>query len=206
MKNIEIKNNELRHSLDEIGEWFNTFDLENNIKIFGEEDTNEYYTEDYFLQLQLNDEDHDCFGATISYGVDLNANNMISAEVKSHVTRIDELLKPVLSAPHCPVKMYYPKNGFMHWHNNHNAPGYNILLTYTKEGKGFFRYRDPQTKTTVTMHDSPGWTAKVGYYGSNEEPDKVYWHCARAYEPRLTLGYIIPHEEMWEMMCEDIQE
>ena len=120
MKNIEIKNNELRHSLDEIGEWFNTFDLENNIKIFGEEDTNEYYTEDDFLQLQLNDEDHDGFGATISYGVDLNANNMISAEVKSHVTRIDELLKPVLSAPHCPVKMYYPKNGFMHWHNNHN--------------------------------------------------------------------------------------
>ena len=36
--------------------------------------------------------------------------------------------------------------------------------------------------------------------------DNVYWHCARAYEDRLTLGFVIPDENMWEMMIEDISE
>jgi hypothetical protein len=55
------------------------------------------------------------------------------------------------------------------------------------------------------MPDKPGWFAKVGYYGHLGEPDKVYWHCARAYGPRLTFGYVIPDESLWEMMVADIQ-
>lgn len=104
------------------------------------------------------------------------------------------------------VKMLYPKGGYMGWHHNANAPGYNILLSWSKDGTGYFRYQDPETKQIVTMPDSPGWTCKVGYYGPWHEPDKIYWHCANAqHEERLTLGYIIPHEGMWEDMCEDIQ-
>ena len=56
------------------------------------------------------------------------------------------------------------------------------------------------------MYDEPGWTAKVGYFGTNEEKDKIFWHCARAYEDRLTLGFVIPDQNMWEMMCDDIQD
>lgn len=104
------------------------------------------------------------------------------------------------------VKMLYPKGGYMGWHHNANAPGYNILLSWSKDGKGFFRYQDPITKEIVTMQDSPGWTCKVGYYGPWHEPDRIYWHCASAAEEeRVTLGYIIPHLGMWENMCEDIQ-
>ena len=56
------------------------------------------------------------------------------------------------------------------------------------------------------MYDEPGLTAKVGYFGTNEEKDKIFWHCARAYEDRLTLGFVIPDQNMWEMMCDDIQD
>lgn len=103
------------------------------------------------------------------------------------------------------VKMMYPKGGFMGWHHNANAPGYNILLSWSKEGKGFFRYQDPITKEVITMQDTPGWTCKVGYYGAWHEKDRIYWHCASAeHEERLTLGYIIPHEGMWNDMIDDI--
>ena len=98
--------------------------------------------------------------------------------------------------------MYYPKGGYMGWHNNHNASGYNILFSYTRSGRGFFRYKKDNV---VTMEDSPGWTAKVGYYGNNKEPDKLFWHCARAYEDMLTLGFVIPNENFWNMMIDDIQ-
>ena len=55
------------------------------------------------------------------------------------------------------------------------------------------------------MFDKPGWNAKVGYYGNNDEPDKLFWHCARAYEDRLTLGFVLPDEDFWKMMIEDIE-
>lgn len=105
------------------------------------------------------------------------------------------------------VAMYYPKGGYMAWHHNANASGLNILLSWSKNGTGFFRYRDPVTKQIVTMQDTPGWTVKAGYYGKWEEPDKTYWHCAFARdEERLTLGYIVPHQGLWESMMESITE
>ena len=100
--------------------------------------------------------------------------------------------------------VYYPINGFMSWHNNWNAPGYNILLSHTKNGGGFFKYRDPKTHEVIEMLDTPGWSCKVGYYGRGREPDKVYYHTAGTHEPRLTLGFVIPNIDMWRCMIEDI--
>ena len=205
MKKIQIQNEELLEVLNDISNTFNSIDKPNSITLFGEPDDNEYYTSEEFLDLQVQTE-HDGYGATISHGMDLNNNGSVSLEVNKFVTSIDQRLKPILSTGQSAVKMYYPENGFMHWHNNHNVPGYNILLSYTQNGKGWFRYRDPLTHEIVTMHDEPGWTAKVGYYGSNEEPDKIYWHCARAYEDRFTLGYVIPNLDIWQLMVEDIQD
>ena len=80
------------------------------------------------------------------------------------------------------------------------------IYKWSKEGKGFFRYQDPITKEIITMNDAPGWTVKCGYYGSWHEKDRIYWHCANAKEEeRFTLGYIIPHEGMWQDMIDDIQ-
>ena len=54
------------------------------------------------------------------------------------------------------------------------------------------------------MQDKPGWTAKVGYFGYND--DDIFWHSARTYDEfRLTCSFVIPHKEMWEMMIEDIE-
>ena len=104
------------------------------------------------------------------------------------------------------VKMLYPASGYIGWHHNANAAGYNMLLSWSKGGTGFFRYQDPITKEIITLNDTPGWTCKVGYFGNFQEHDRIIWHCAGApKEERFTLGYIIPHRGMWEDMIADIE-
>lgn len=117
----------------------------------------------------------------------------------------DELLE-FLGAKFNAVHVHYPSGGFMGWHSNWDCPGYNILMSHSPDGKGFFRYRDSVTKEIITMKDTIGWSCKVGYYGGKEESEDLhYWHCAGSDSPRQTLGFVIPHKEMWEMMIEEIE-
>ena len=139
----------------------------------------------------------------ISYSYDLKAGDL-PGEFQEKYQDLSTELCTWLGARNEAVHVYYPKNGFMSWHNNWNAPGYNILLSYTKNGGGFFKYRDPKTHEVIEMLDTPGWSCKVGYYGRGREPDKVYYHTAGTHEPRLTLGFVIPNLDMWRDMIEDI--
>ena len=86
----------------------------------------------------------------------------------------------------------YPANGYMAWHTNADAPGYNVLLTWSEKGNGFFKYQDPITKEIVTMQDKPGWNCKVGYFGKHTETDKLFWHCCGTAELRITVAWIFP--------------
>lgn len=147
-----------------------------------------------------------------TYGFDLmferGNQNIINDNppLKKALVKLDKDLLAWSGSRNNAVKMVYPKGGFMGWHHNANAPGYNILISWSKDGTGFFKYQDPITKEIITINDSPGWTCKVGYYGALHEKDKIYWHCAGApFEERFTLGYIIPHQGMWESMIEDIE-
>lgn len=143
----------------------------------------------------------------VTHGIDLMKFKSPYESLQKALVKLDNELLAWSGSRNNAVKMLYPKGGFMGWHHNANAPGYNILLSWSKDGTGYFRYQDPVTKEVVTMHDEPGWTCKVGYYGAWDQPNKIYWHCANAeHEERLTLGYIIPHEGMWENMIESIVE
>ena len=142
----------------------------------------------------------------ITHGIDLMRFRPPHQSLAEALVVLDHELLNWSGSRNNAVKMLYPKGGYMGWHHNANAPGYNILLSWSEKGTGFFRYQDPISKEVVTMHDTPGWTCKVGYYGPWHEPDRIYWHCAAApEEERVTLGYIIPHEGMWASMCDDIQ-
>lgn len=140
-----------------------------------------------------------------TYGTDLMHEH--PANYRQALQTLDRELLTFFGGRNNAVKMYYPKGGYMGWHHNANASGLNILLSWSAGGTGYFRYQDPVTKEIVTMHDTPGWTCKAGYYGSWNEKDKVYWHCASAHqEERLTLAYIVPHEGLWTNMLESIVE
>lgn len=141
-----------------------------------------------------------------TFGVDLSRFNPPHDSLRKALTKLDQDLIAWSGSRNNAVKMLYPKGGYMGWHHNANAPGYNIILSWSKGGSGYFRYQDPITKEIITLEDTPGWTCKCGYYGKFSEPDKIIWHCANAaQEERFTLGYIIPHEGMWNDMMDDIQ-
>ena len=201
MKSIELNNKELRSILDK---FLNQLLAQDRTGYpYGRSDiTPEYACGDEYLNFMQN-KPVDGFPEK-TFGVDLSRH--IPPNLKNALKELDEELLAWSGSRNNAVKMLYPKGGYMGWHHNANAPGYNILLSWSKDGKGYFRYQDPQTKEIVTMQDTPGWTCKVGYYGPWHEKDKIYWHCANAeHEERLTLGYIIPHQGLWEDRIEDIE-
>lgn len=117
------------------------------------------------------------------------------------------------------------------WHHNGNAPGHNILLHYNKEGKGSFYTYDKGE--IIEYKDKPGWVARAGiFYDTISDPKKwedkrrgkfgkheqtyttpiladhetACWHCAHAETNRFTLSTVIPDYDMWEDLCEEIEE
>lgn len=114
-----------------------------------------------------------------------------------------------LGARHNALYAIYPPGGYISWHNNQNAPGYNVLLTWSETGDGYWQHMDPKTKEVITIKDQKGWQCKYGYYGSYAEPDNVLYHCAATNCWRMTIAFVFNKDEtgrmMSEMMVEDLQ-
>tara|TARA_R110000868_G_scaffold106939_2_gene292901 strand:- start:531 stop:1205 length:675 start_codon:yes stop_codon:yes gene_type:complete len=94
-----------------------------------------------------------------------------------------------IGAMHSALLNYYPPGGFVGWHTNWNANCYQILFTWSKSGKGYFKYLDNETDKIVTIHDVPGWQCRYYYFGRKDEIDNHCWHSAYAGEDRITLAY-----------------
>ena len=101
--------------------------------------------------------------------------------------------------------MGYPDDGYIGWHHNGNAPGYNILFTYSQDGDGNFSFWDHDTKSIVKLQDQPGWNVRVGYYPNERtEKGKEFWHMAETKKQRVTIAFVIDHKEMWKDMISEI--
>ncbi len=156
------------------------------------------------------------------HGIDINykvlakdsarVDSALLEEIRRRDNELDDQLQTFLGAKFCALKAYYPKNGHIGWHNNWNAPGYNIIFTYSGTGDGYWRHvapapggGTPDLSRMVHVKDAPGWHCKVGYFGAKKEDDRVLWHCAYTNEPRLTVSYVIYDRGIWENMVQEIQ-
>ena len=199
---------ELQDILRPYTEWFFNQDLSDLREAIDTKRAGEYNVitgcdEKYLNMIVEKDGEHIGFPEHTK-SIDILMDGRAPEHHRKECQKLNQELCSYLGARNQAVQVYYPEGGFMSWHNNWNASGYNILMSYTKRGNGFFKYRDPLTHEIVEMKDKPGWSCKVGYYGKGREPDKVYYHCAVSYEDRLTLGFVIPHLEIWRNMIEDI--
>lgn len=112
-----------------------------------------------------------------------------------------------LGTPNQALTMYYPEDGYIGWHHNGNASGYNILITYSIDGDGGFSFWDYDTKSIQTMPDKIGWSVKVGYYpDERKNPEKVYWHMAKTKKERVTIAWVLNQKEMWKNMIDEISQ
>jgi hypothetical protein len=106
------------------------------------------------------------------------------------------------------LSAYYPDNGYIGWHHNGDAWGWNILFTYSQDGNGFFKYRDIDSGEIVTLPDKKGWSCKVGFYppiDNNTSPEQLFWHTARTTKKRYTLAFVFKEVGMWETIRDIIE-
>ena len=96
----------------------------------------------------------------------------------------------------------YPADGFIGWYNNANASAYNLIFTWSEHGDGWFKYVDPKTQEVVTIQDDKGWNLKAGHFGEYGSGDVVY-HSAKTNCYRMTLSYVLGHDEDYWKDCID---
>ena len=162
MNTIEINNNQLKSILSDFLAVFLSTDR-TNLPYSKKDITTDYAcSEEYLTHMQ--GKKVDGFPEK-THGIDLMRFKVVDSNFKKALIQLDNNLISWSGSRNNAVKMVYPKGGYMGWHHNANASGFNILLSWSEKGMGFFRYQNPVTKEIVTMHDVPGWTCKVGYYG-----------------------------------------
>lgn len=212
MKSIKLKNARLEKQLSYITELFYEGEIARLVKNFDFRKDNLIQnchptSEEYLLKafkFKLSDYafPRDVRGATIeSLLLNVSSNNKIANEINRSSKRLGQTLGTEREA----LSMYYPEDGFIGWHHNGNAPGYNLLVSYSLDGDGGFSYWDYNTKSIHTIQDKPGWNVKVGYYpNQRKEPNRVYWHMAKTKNPRVSIAWVIDQKEMWKNMIDEI--
>ena len=132
--------------------------------------------------------------------------NDYTVRVREATAKLNAELITVLSCRNNALNACYPPGGFISWHNNANAPGYNIIMTYSETGEGWFDYWDNEKQERVRIPDVPGWQAKMTYFGPYEEEDKLCYHAAYTDCYRITVAFVFAHaDNFWEEVIEDIE-
>jgi len=215
MKTVPILNPEL---LEILNRFIPIFEMIEFDKVAMDRDTSkrdEFCNEDYLKYIMGQGKQHSGFPGMM-VGCEISPSNFSCKnhdhwhEVTQPALAIKEDLQAWAGTRNNALSAVYPAGGFISWHNNANAPGYNVLFTWSSEGDGQFEYIDPITNEHVVVPDVKGWQCKFGYYGTYDEQDKLMYHAASTNCLRATIAYMFNPDEtgkqMAEMLIEDISE
>lgn len=103
------------------------------------------------------------------------------------------------------LSQFYPPEGYIGWHNNADAPGYNLIFTWSETGDGWFKYVD-ECGIIQTIYDTKGWSLKAGYFGTYDEDDVCY-HAAYTKCWRMTHSFVVERrdKDFWLDCIEHIE-
>jgi len=222
MRNIALNNKDVIECLNIyssiIQEAYHKGDMDKAFILNAEDHTRDRWTaDDYRDRIIQRGESHDGFpesmrcyhGTAPSSGekkMDTLKDNSIAFPIRDAAVELNNEMMSSLSAKRNALCATYPPGGWIGWHNNANASGYNILFTWSETGDGWFRYYDLEKKENVTIQDVPGWQCKMGYFASYDHPDRLCYHCASTDSLRITLGYVFAEaDNFWEEVIDDIE-
>lgn len=131
---------------------------------------------------------------------------VLGPDIKEKTKETNSKLIEFLSCKNNALNAVYPPGGFIDWHNNANAFGYNIIITWSETGEGWFDYWDIDKKERVRIQDKPGWQAKMTYFGPYDKPDTLCYHAAYTDCWRITIAFVfLEANEFWREVIEDLE-
>jgi hypothetical protein len=216
MKSVKIKNQEVLNILSEfIDLWWDK--RNSNLQNFylGAKDVNreDYINDEYKNKIINMSTAHEGFpeklrGYSIKDVSDRPGLIRSDLEISKNYMKINEKMQINLGTRHNALCSVYPPGGFISWHNNANAPSYNLIFTWSENGNGYWKHVDPYTGKDVVVHDVPGWQCKAFYFGAYEDrPEDLVYHMASTDCWRMTVSYIFDrtHKQFWEGVIEEIE-
>lgn len=218
MINIKIKNSKVLGHLNTYSDFilnkYNSGELD-KLKISCPDHTRDrWLKDDYLERIIARGKEHDGYPESIRIfrGImpdgnetDLNLEELL--EYRQVTQELNSALMSELSAKKNTLASTYPPGGWISWHNNANAKGYNILFTWSETGDGWFEYWDTKENKKIRIPDVKGWQCKMGYFGGYDNPDKLVYHAASTECLRITVAYVFAESnEFWQYVVEDIQE
>jgi len=221
MRDVEINNQELQGLL---GEWtdfafegkpYNDFNGDRFLNVgapgHAQEGNREFHISDEYRDLIMSKgSSHNGFPETGKFWDMRSGHKRMSLNQKAvdGYKRLDNAMQTTLATKGNALANTYPPGGFISWHNNANAPSYNLIITWSENGDGYWKHVNPYTGETETVQDKPGWQCKAFYFGAyaDQQEDLVY-HMASTDCWRMTLSYIFDrvHKQFWEDIIEEIE-
>ena len=172
------------------------------------EDASKWVSDSYMKEIISMGSRHDGFPKVLKgfSGLKHESDDMKGKVIKDASRVLNSKLIEFLSCRNNALNACYPPGGFISWHNNANAPGYNIIITWSETGEGWFDYWDSEKQERVRVQDKPGWQAKMTYFGPYETPNKLCYHAAYTDCYRITVAFVFAEaDEFWEEVIEDLE-
>jgi len=215
MIDVPILNEELKEILDRYRLLVQSIDFDKVESCEDDVDADDWCSIEYLESIKRKGKLHGGFPAILQ-GTCPETDNFNYKELdekNSLVSSFDSVSNEILAwsgARQRALLAVYQPGGFISWHTNANASGYNVLFTWSETGDGQWEHIDPKTQEHVIIRDKKGWQCKFGYYGTYDEPDKVLYHSARTNCLRSTIGFIFNGDErgksMAQLLTEEISE
>lgn len=217
VRDIDLKNQEFIDILNEYKDVLLHRDNENDDPFIAKklqvsspnEKAENWVSDSYMNQIIGQGRSHDGFPKILKGFTGLKHNDghhTNGSEIKDATNVLNSKLIEFLSCRNNALNACYPPGGFISWHNNANASGYNIIITYSETGEGWFDYWDIEKKERVRIQDKPGWQAKMTYFGPYEDPDKLCYHAAYTDCYRITVAFVFAEaDEFWEEVIADLE-
>ena len=209
LSNYEIKNRSVLDLLEEFRYTYRELyqPEETNVLLGGPENENmaDYYTGEEELDRIISmGKDHEGFPRGAScYAIKPDHYKSTHPEEYAKTwSHLDNKMKTELGLQISVLSSLYPPSGYIGWHNNANASAHNLIFSWSENGDGWFKYVDPKTNEIVTVKDTQGGQLKAGYFGAYGSGDVVY-HAARTNCYRMTLSYVLGHNEDYWKDCID---
>lgn len=216
MINYEIKNERVLALLEEYRKLLlDDYDITKTAMLFGRDASAELWcSEEHRLEIMNAGKDHEGFPLrSKSYPVkpkmhvdeEGHAFEVVHNGFYEKFTNLDEKFKQELGIRDNVLSQLYPPEGFISWHNNANAPGHNLIFTWSETGDGWFKFVDKYGEV-ITLQDKKGWTLKAGYFGSYEDEQTCY-HAAYTKCWRITQSFIVSvdDKDFWKDCLDYIQ-